>query len=71
MILSLKNKVAVAKGPVMLKTLNGESIKVTLVNGNIVLSDTKGNQANILEGNVKQGNGIMHIIDTMLLPQIL
>ena len=67
----LKNKVAIAKGPVMLKTLNGESIKVILVNGNIVLSDTKGNKANILEGDVKQNNGIMHIIDTMLLPEIL
>ncbi len=70
-IKDIKNKMATQKGPLMLKTLNGESLKFTLVNGNIVISDTKGNKANIVEGDVKQGNGIMHIVDAMLLPEVL
>ena len=67
----LKTKIESGNGVAMLKTLNGESLKVTLVNGNIVIADTKGNQANILESDLKQSNGIVHIIDAMLLPEAL
>jgi uncharacterized surface protein with fasciclin (FAS1) repeats len=70
-IQDLKAKVEASKGGIQLKTLNGESIKVNLVNGKIVLSDTKGNTANIIESDVKQGNGIIHIVDAMLLPEAL
>jgi uncharacterized surface protein with fasciclin (FAS1) repeats len=67
----LKSKAQTAKGGFMLKTLNGESLKITLENGKLVLSDKKGNKANIIESDVKQGNGIMHIVDAMLLPEAL
>ncbi len=67
----LKAKVAASKGGIQLKTLNGESIQVNVVNGKVVLSDKKGNTANIIESDVKQGNGILHIVDAMLLPEAL
>lgn len=70
-ISDLKSKVKAAKGGLMLTTLNGEAIKITLENGNLVLSDKKGNKANIIESDVKQGNGILHIVDAMLLPEAL
>lgn len=65
----LVNRVELGKGIAMLKTLCGESIKVTLVNGKIVLTDPLGNHASIIESDIKQSNGMVHIIDTMLLPQ--
>lgn len=68
----LKTRISATKGGILfLKTLNGESLKLTLVNGNVVLSDTKGNKANIVESDIKQGNGVMHIVDAMLLPETL
>lgn len=65
----LQSRVEMGKGVAMLKTINGESIKVILENGKIVLIDPLGNRATIIESDIKQSNGIVHIIDTLLLPQ--
>ena len=34
----------------------------------IVLTDEKGNTANVTISNVYQSNGVIHVIDTVLLP---
>ena len=65
----LKNRVEMEKGTAMLKTMNGESLKLTIENGQLMLSDAIGNKATIVESDLKQSNGIVHVIDTMLLPQ--
>jgi uncharacterized surface protein with fasciclin (FAS1) repeats len=70
-IKDLKAQVNGAKGVLMLKTLNGESLKITIENDQLVIADKKGNKAKIVEGDIKQGNGILHIIDAMLLPEAL
>ena len=65
----LVNRVELGKGIAMIKTLSGESIKLTLDNGKVILTDPLGNRATIIESDIKQSNGIVHIIDTLLLPQ--
>ena len=65
----LKNKIELGNGTAMLKTWNGESLKLTYVDGKIIISDSTGNKATLVEADIKQSNGVVHIIDTLLLPQ--
>ena len=52
-----------------LTTLQGETLTAKL-NGptNIVVEDTKGNVANIVTYDVAQSNGVIHVIDRVLMP---
>ena len=52
-----------------LKTLEGETL-IAMMNGehNIVLKDAKGDIANISTYDVVQSNGVIHVIDKVLLP---
>ena len=57
------------KGKATLKTVSGGSL-TAMMNGpmNVVVVDEKGNAANISTYDVKQSNGVIHVIDTVLLP---
>ena len=58
-----------AHGTAMLKTVNGESLTFTEPTmGMIVITDAKGGTANITTADVYQSNGIIHVIDTVLMP---
>ena len=50
------------------KTVGGCTFTAKLSGDNIVLVDGKGNQATVTIANVKQSNGVIHVIDTVLLP---
>ncbi len=56
-------------GKAVLKTVSGGSLTATM-NGemNVILWDEKGNVANISTCDVKQSNGVIHVIDTVLMP---
>jgi uncharacterized surface protein with fasciclin (FAS1) repeats len=58
-----------AGGKTRLKTLEGETL-IAMMNGehNIVLKDAKGDIANISTYDVVQSNGVIHVIDKVLLP---
>jgi uncharacterized surface protein with fasciclin (FAS1) repeats len=57
------------KGTGMLKTVSGGKLWV-MMNGmhNIVIKDEKGMMANISSYDVMQSNGVIHVIDTVLMP---
>jgi uncharacterized surface protein with fasciclin (FAS1) repeats len=50
------------------KTVGGCTFTAKLNGDKIVLVDGKGNQATVTIANVKQSNGVIHVIDTVLLP---
>jgi uncharacterized surface protein with fasciclin (FAS1) repeats len=56
-------------GKASLKTAGGETLWV-MMNGdrNVVVSDAKGGVANISTYDVIQSNGIIHVVDKVLLP---
>jgi uncharacterized surface protein with fasciclin (FAS1) repeats len=56
-------------GKATLKTVSGGTL-TAMMNGpmNVVVMDEKGNSANISTYDVKQSNGVIHVIDTVLLP---
>jgi len=45
------------------KTLNGESLKITTMGGNVMVND-----ANVVKADILCSNGVIHVIDTVLLP---
>lgn len=65
----LAKQIKAGKGKAMLTTVAGEQLTVTM-NGehNILLKDAKGNIANISTYDVIQSNGVIHVIDSVLLP---
>ena len=52
-----------------LKTVNGQILTVKM-NGaaNIIIQDEQGNIANISTYDVIQSNGVIHVIDSVILP---
>jgi uncharacterized surface protein with fasciclin (FAS1) repeats len=56
-------------GKAKLKTASGGTL-TAMWNGkhNIVIKDEQGNTANITTYNVDQSNGVIHVIDSVLLP---
>lgn len=50
-------------------TLGGCTLQATYKNGKMMLTDENGNQASVTIADVKQSNGVIHVIDTVLLPK--
>jgi uncharacterized surface protein with fasciclin (FAS1) repeats len=61
--------VAEGEGTAELVTVNGEKLRIR-ANGpnNLVLEDERGGTATISTYNVYQSNGVIHVIDEVLLP---
>jgi uncharacterized surface protein with fasciclin (FAS1) repeats len=55
-------------GKTELKTVQGESLIATMSGMNIIITDAKCAMATVTTADVFQSNGIIHIIDTVLMP---
>ncbi len=66
---ALRQLVAANGGEVEIATVNGATLTVT-ANGptNVVIADQHGNAANISTYDVIQSNGVIHVVDQVLLP---
>jgi uncharacterized surface protein with fasciclin (FAS1) repeats len=51
-----------------LKTVQGEDLTATMMGGKIMLTDAKGGMSTITTADVFQSNGVIHVIDTVLMP---
>ncbi len=57
------------EGEAHLKTVAGETLTVKQAGpGKLTVSDAKGDVANVTIADVLQSNGVIHVIDTVLLP---
>ena len=56
-------------GEAQLKTVEGEPLTVMLgKKGGVFVSDVKGNTARVTVANVMQSNGVIHVVDTVMMP---
>ena len=55
-------------GTATLKTVQGENLKFRKAGKGFQVIDAKGGKANITIANVMQSNGIIHVIDSVLMP---
>lgn len=64
----LKQLIIDSNGTYSLRTMQGENIIATLNGEIIVLKDAKGNEARVIEANDQAKDGVLYIIDGVLLP---
>jgi uncharacterized surface protein with fasciclin (FAS1) repeats len=64
----LKRQIQASGGKAELKTASGGTLTATLEGGRIVLTDEKGGTATITIANVIQSNGVIQVVDSVLLP---
>jgi uncharacterized surface protein with fasciclin (FAS1) repeats len=50
------------------KTVNGATLTLSLQDGAVVLTDAKGQTSRVSMPDVKASNGVIHVIDTVVLP---
>ncbi len=54
--------------PGMVTTVNGAKFTVSIAGGSIYLTDDKGNKAKIVMTDIAASNGVIHVINAVLLP---
>lgn len=55
-------------GTYTVATVNGGELSASIQDGKVVLTDAKGNTATVVATDVKASNGIIHVIDTVVMP---
>ncbi len=64
----LKKMIKQGSGKATLKTVQGEDLIAMLQGGKIVLTDAKGGTSTVTIADVYQSNGVIHVVDTVLMP---
>lgn len=55
-------------GKAVLTTVNGAKLTASLVKGKVTLTDAKGGKSTVTATDLKGSNGVIHVIDAVLLP---
>ncbi|HCA58383.1 MAG TPA: beta-Ig-H3/fasciclin [Blastocatellia bacterium] len=58
------------KGKAVLTTVQGGKLTAMLDGKNVVLMDENGNKSTVVMVDVKTSNGVVHVIDTVVLPKM-
>jgi len=56
------------KGKALVQTMNGQTLTATKEGGKVVLTDTSGGKATIVEGDQQRSNGVVQYVDAVLAP---
>lgn len=56
-------------GKAVVKTVSGGSLTASLKDGKVILTDEKGGVSTVVATDIKAGNGVVHVIDTVVLPK--
>jgi len=66
---ALAKKIKAGNGKAWLKAVNGGTLTAWMDGNSIVISDEKGGQSRVTIANVYQSNGVIHVVDSVLLPK--
>lgn len=56
-------------GKFSVKTVQGGTLTASISKGNVILTDAKGNTSKVIITDVKASNGVVHAIDSVVMPQ--
>ena len=64
----LRHQIKMGAGKAVLNTVSGGMLTATLHDGKIMLTDEKGSMSTITVADVIQSNGVIQVVDSVLLP---
>ena len=65
---ALASRIRAGGGKAMLRTVEGEPLVASMQGSDIVVTDAKGGAARVTTSDVYQSNGVIHVVDRVLLP---
>ena len=68
LVADIDKAIDAGKGKAPLATMGGGTLTATKEGGNTVITDSAGNKATIAKGDEQFSNGVVHEIDTVLMP---
>ncbi len=66
---ALTKQISDGKGSATLKTVAGGTLTAKAAGGKVTVTDEKGGTATVTIANVYQSNGVIHVVDKVLLPK--
>lgn len=57
------------KGKATVETVSGNQLTAMVKDGKVMLKDENGNKSTIVQTDVEASNGVIHVIDTVVLPK--
>ena len=65
---AIAKAIRAGKGTATLTTVQGEPLTAKMMGGKVMLTDAKGGMSTVTIANVYQSNGVIHVVDTVLMP---
>ena len=65
---SITKAIADGKGKATFKTVAGGTLTATLEGKDVILTDEKGGKSKVTIADVMQSNGVIHVVDSVLMP---
>ncbi len=66
---SITKAIEAGKGKAEFKTVAGGTLTAAVEGGKVVLTDEKGGKSTVTIADVMQSNGVIHVVDTVLMPK--
>lgn len=66
---SVMSAIKAGKGKAVLPTVGGGSLTASIQKGKVVLTDAKGGKSTVIATDLKASNGVIHVINTVLMPK--
>src|SRR3546814_10737244 len=69
-VADLEARIAAGGGTATLTTVEGEPLTLGLVGTVIALTDVGGNKSYVETGDIREANGVMHVVNGIMIPTI-
>ncbi len=66
---SIAKAIKAGNGKAELKTVAGGKLWASMEGNNLILTDEMGGKSMVTIADVKQSNGVIHVVDTVLMPK--
>jgi uncharacterized surface protein with fasciclin (FAS1) repeats len=66
---AIATKIKAGRGVATLTTVQGMKLTARMRGSNLILTDAKGGRSRVTTANVMQSNGVIHVVDTVLMPK--